>query len=280
MTDRRETLKIRARGASRTNIGKDSDMIVVTAVLMSLLTATTSVHQEKEFHWKHVIASGRSLEVIGINGSIDVTGGGSEAEVTAVKKGRKSDPDEVEIRVVEHSDGVTICAVYPSRGGRTNECKPGGGHSDTRNNDVQVHFTVRVPAGVRFVGHTVNGDLSAVGLDARAKASTVNGSVTLETTDQGEASTVNGSIHAKIGKTDWSGDLDYSTVNGGITIELPQTASLSLDASTVNGSISTDFPLTIQGRFGPRKMHGTIGQGGRGLRVETVNGSVTLKRRA
>ena len=34
-------------------------------------------------------------------------------EVTATKTGRKSNPAEVEIRVVEHAEGVTICAVYP-----------------------------------------------------------------------------------------------------------------------------------------------------------------------
>ena len=40
-----------------------------------------------------------------------------------------------------------VCAVYPSRNGQPNECKPGhGGRMNTRDNDVNVSFVVRVPA--------------------------------------------------------------------------------------------------------------------------------------
>jgi hypothetical protein len=67
--------------------------------------------------------------------------------VTATKRGRRSDPGSVRIEVVEHGEGVTICAVYPDVDGRRNECRAGdGGHMSTRDNDVNVHFTVRVPA--------------------------------------------------------------------------------------------------------------------------------------
>src|SRR3989442_11593880 len=39
---------------------------------------------------------------------------GSQAEVSAAKHARRSDPASVEIKVVESEDGVTICAVYRS----------------------------------------------------------------------------------------------------------------------------------------------------------------------
>src|SRR2546430_12779216 len=47
------------------------------------------------------------------NGDIDAVAGSGEVEVTAVKHAHRSDPDEVKIQVVQHEDGVTICAVYP-----------------------------------------------------------------------------------------------------------------------------------------------------------------------
>jgi hypothetical protein len=50
---------------------------------------------------------------------------GGAVEVVATKHGRRSDPAEVEIEVVEHAGGVTICAVYPSPGSRPNECRQG-----------------------------------------------------------------------------------------------------------------------------------------------------------
>jgi hypothetical protein len=66
----------------------------------------------------------------------------------------------VEIRAVEHDGGVTICAVYPNSDGRPNECRAGGGHNNTRDNDGEVHFTVRIPRGVVFAPATVNGDVA------------------------------------------------------------------------------------------------------------------------
>ena len=44
-----------------------------------------------------------------------------------------------------------------------------------RDNDVNVEFRVKVPAGVRFVGRTVNGGIEASGITADAEAHTVNG---------------------------------------------------------------------------------------------------------
>ncbi|HEU5219987.1 MAG TPA: DUF4097 family beta strand repeat-containing protein [Gemmatimonadales bacterium] len=234
-----------------------------------------------DFQWKRALASGKTLEIVGINGSIDAVGiPGREAEVLAVKKGRKSDPEEVRIEVVEHPDGVTICAVYPnSRRGEENECREGGkGRNNTRNNDVQVTWTIRVPQGVKFVGRTVNGEIVARRLTAEAEVHTVNGDLTVETTSFANATTVNGSIDARVGTTDWTDDVEFETVNGGITVDLPANASMEVDASTVNGSMSTDFPLTIKGRWGPRRMSGTIGRGGRTLSLSTVNGSMSLRK--
>jgi len=235
----------------------------------------------QDFNWHRALAAGKTIEIVGVNGSIDASGTtGGEVEVAAVKRAHRSDPESVRFDVVEYADGVTICAVYPSASrGEENECRPGGkGHMNTRNNDVEVTWTVRVPRGIRFEGRTVNGHITAEGLTATALAHTVNGSITLETTSWASASTVNGSISARLGRADWTGDTEFSTVNGGITVDLPSEASLNVDASTVNGSMSTDFPLTIKGRWGPRRMNGVIGQGGRSLTLSTVNGGLELRR--
>jgi hypothetical protein len=48
----------------------------------------------------------------------------------------------------------------------------------------------------------------------------------------------------------------------------------------VNGEITTDFPVTIQGRLSKKTLSAKIGNGGRELRLETVNGSIRLGRSA
>jgi len=108
---------------------------------------------------------------------------------------------------------------------------------------------------------------------------TVNGSVGFSTSSYGEASTVNGSIRGAMGAAEWDDGLSFKTVNGTITLDLPPSLSADVRATTVNGEISTDFPLTVTGRVSRRQVQGTIGGGGRRLELETVNGSVRLRRR-
>ena len=233
----------------------------------------------EDFEWHGRVGVGGAIEVKGVNGGIVAEATtGSEVEVVARKSARKSDPNEVTIEVIEHAGGVTLCAVYPTpRGERPNECQPGeGGRMNTRNNDVQVEFTVRVPAGVRFVGRTVNGSIEARGLKADVEAYTVNGSIGISTGGVAQASTVNGSIEAEMG-TALREPLDFETVNGGITLVVPAASGAELRASTVNGDIMTDFPLTVRGRFDRRSVTGTIGRGGPQLMMSTVNGDIRLR---
>jgi hypothetical protein len=49
-------------------------------------------------------------------------------------------------------------------------------------------------------------------------------------------------------------------------------------AETLNGDLISDFPLVVSGRFGPRRLRGTIGQGGRTLELGTVNGTIRLRK--
>ena len=244
--------------------------------------ATAQAQGGNTFEWKGTVLQGNSLEIKGVNGDVraEVASGG-QAEVVATKSSRRSDIASVRVEVVEHGGGVTICAVYPDTDNRPNECVPGdGGRMNVRDNDVKVSFVVRVPPGVKFVGKTVNGDVTTASLTGPVSLRTVNGSVEFSTSGSGDASTVNGEIKGAIGSAMWDGRLEFSTVNGGISLELPQDLQTDVRARTVNGSINTDFPVTAMGRIDRRSLNGTIGGGGnRSLELETVNGSISLKRR-
>jgi len=254
---------------------------ILAALALSALPLVGNA-QTPDFRWHGRLATGKRVEVKGVNGDVRATfTTGSEVEVTAAKHSRRSDHEDVKIEVIEYEGGVTICAVYPTprRARQENKCEVGDSwHSSTDNNDVTVDFDVKIPAGVQFTGQTVNGEMSAEGLRADVKASTVNGSVRVTTTGLAEASTVNGSVYVEMGRADWDNDLDFSTVNGGITVVLPSVLNTEIRASTVNGDMTTDYPLTITGRFGPRRMRGTIGTGGRTLSLSTVNGEIRLRK--
>jgi putative adhesin len=232
--------------------------------------------QGNEWSWHGTVAAGKRLEIRGVSGMIEaVPATGSAVVVTATKRGRESDPDDVRIEVVQDDGNVTICAVYPGRG---NRCGAGDDyHMSTHNNDVEVRFHAEVPAGVAFTGDNVNGGVSASALAGPIEARTVNGGVQIETTaGDASASTVNGSVTAVVRGTG-TGALRFETVNGGITLSLPKNLNADLEAETVNGSIDTDFPITVTGHLDRRHLDGRIGQGGRSLHLETVNGSIRLR---
>lgn len=254
---------------------------IAAASLLALLPLASASAQAGDFRWAGALEQGRTLEIRNVNGDIDATpASGRQVEVVAVKReGRRGDAGAVEIRRVEHADGVTICAVYPApRGKPENTCEPGGGRMNTENNDTEVAFTVRVPAGVRLAVHTVNGGVRATGLRSDVDAGSVNGEVLVSTSGLAEASSVNGRVDVTMGRADWDGTLRFATVNGALSVTLPASVQTDVRAQTVNGDMVSDFPLTVRGKWGPRRMTGTIGQGGRSLMLETVNGEIAIRR--
>jgi hypothetical protein len=233
-----------------------------------------------DFRWTGQLAEGRSLEIKGINGSITaVPAPGAEVVVTAEARGRRSDPNTVRIEVVEHRDGVTVCAVYPTpEGKRENYCAAeADGRMSTNDNDVRVQFRVEVPRGVRFIGHTVNGTVEALGLESDVRAITVNGDIELSTEGFAEAETVNGSIDAVVGSADLGDGVSFSTVNGSISLDLNDAVDADVDASWLNGSFETDLPFALQGRLSRRSARGVLGDGGPRLELSTVNGSIRIR---
>jgi DUF4097 and DUF4098 domain-containing protein YvlB len=261
--------------------------VFTTAVLFLALAGIAHAQAANEFHWSGAIDRGKTIEIKGINGSVRAElSPGAQVEVTADKHGRRSDPRDVRIEVVQENGNVTICAVYPPPAswlgigdGRPNECRPGReGRMNVGRNDANVDFSVRLPEGVRFVGRTVNGSVAGDSLKSDVMLRTVNGRIALSTTGEGDAQTVNGSIEASLGELAGSGRLEFKTVNGSINLRLPRDADADLHAETVNGRFESELPLTVRSMSRRnRRVDGTLGRGGRELDVRTVNGGIRLQ---
>ncbi len=252
--------------------------IVFTLALLA--TLPVSAVEATAFHWTGTLAVGKTVEIKGVNGSVTAETSAGQVEVTALRSGRRSNPNEVRIEVVEHAGGVTICAVYPSDDS-PNECKPGSaGRMNTNNNDVQVNFQVKVPAGVRFSGRMVNGKITATLPQSEVEARTVNGAIHLTGSQVAAAKTVNGALRLNLEKP-FVNPLDVETVNGSIVLEVPSQTRAELDARTVNGSIESDLAITVRGNLSPRRVTGTLGgPGGPRLGAKTVNGSIRIRTRS
>ena len=254
--------------------------VMMGLAVMALGASDAAGQSAESFRWTGTLESGQILEVKDVQGDVIVERiSGDEIEVTTTARARRSDASEVLVDVVEHAEGVTICAVYPTpRGRRENYCAPGSeGRMNSRDNDTQVESRIRLPDGVRLTGRTVNGDVKALGLASDVVLSTVNGDVDVSTTGYAEASTVNGSIDARIGRMNPDGGLSFETVNGSVTLDLPDDLDADLDARWVNGDLDSDLPLRVEGRVSRRRIQGMFGDGGPELSVSTVNGSIRIR---
>jgi len=239
-----------------------------------------TVFSERDFHWQGHLKAGQTLEVINRNGGIDASAAsGDEGRVAGTW--RHGDDNEPFVEVVEYSDGVTICAVY-ARDKSPGRCHRGGVSSESsggwswHGNRASINFDVQVPKGVHFNALTTNGNVVGHNLASVVEAATTNGNVDVSTSEWASASTTNGGIHVSIGNAKWSGELKERTTNGSVDVTLPAGAEFTLDASTTNGGVNTDFPITVQGSFNSKRLSGTIGAGGRDLRVSTTNGGIRL----
>ncbi|MDX1660457.1 MAG: DUF4097 family beta strand repeat-containing protein [Gemmatimonadota bacterium] len=251
----------------------------LTFALATMVVAVPAVAQQTEtFRWEGEIDRGETVSVKGINGEVEARPTtGRTLRVEAQMRSKRGSVRDLDVDVRQTSGGITICGVYPLEDGGTKNACDRGRSGDMRNG-TSIDFVVHVPPGVDFEGRTVNGGIETGDLDGNVSVSTVNGGIEVAGTGTVQAKTVNGAIEAETGAASWDGDLEFKTVNGSITVTLPANANARVEAKTVNGGLDTDFPLTIQGRWGPRRMEGTIGQGGGTLELETVNGAIRLRR--
>ena len=241
-----------------------------------------TVYRENDFHWQANLKPGQTLEIIGRNGGIEATSAtGDAAQVEGIKESH-GDANEVFVEVVEYADGVTICAVY-EKDAQPGHCHRGGADSDHHgwswhNNRTKLNFNVKVPRGVVLKAMTTNGGIRCRDLNSVVEAATTNGNVDVATSEWASARTTNGGVTVAMGSATWSGEIELMTTNGSVHAWLPASSEFKVRAATTNGGIHTDFPVTVVGSFGSKDLSGTVGAGGRDLRLATTNGGIDIRK--
>jgi DUF4097 and DUF4098 domain-containing protein YvlB len=252
---------------------KSGILLVISSLLLSAV-ATADVKETEQFSFD--ISEGGRLSLENINGEITVTGGsGSTIEVTARKKAGSQDYlDDMKVVVDASSDYVRIETKHPK--------SKGGWRVFGNDNSGSVSYEVTVPANIDLdTISTVNGSVTISAVSGTVKAETVNGDLdTSDLSSNVSLETVNGSIEARFDRLDGDQRVSAEAVNGKITLKLPSDASARINAETVNGSIDgDDFGLEVEKGFVGRDMDGEIGNGDARISLDTVNGSIRIKKR-
>lgn len=254
----------------------ETTRLLVLALLLAVPAGATT---NSDYRWEGPVTGKRVIEIRNINGPIHaVPSKDGRLEVVAIRTSRHYDPAEVKIESFVDGDHLVFCSVYPAKAGNPeNTCDSRGSHNSSTS-DVQVEYRVKVPAGVRFDAHTVNGDVDVDGLAGPVDAKTVNGEIKVSTASWAEAATVNGSVNVAMSGRGWPDALDFKTVNGDIVLNLEGAPDADLVAETMHGAIDSEFPLEVTGRVRRNRLAGTLGKGGTDLALATLNGSIELRR--
>ncbi len=206
-----------------------------------------------------------------VNGDVDITSwDGEQVELDYVIKG-KSDKDleRTEVRIDHKDDLLRVETIH----------RKGGWFSS--NNSASVEYSLRVPAGVELRSiETVNGSLFLYNISSDVKAETVNGEI--EATGLAgdvKLGTVNGGINAQFDQVGGDQRIRMDSVNGRIELSVPDTVDADIKAETVNGSLRNDFDIKVSKGLVGKDMEGEIGAGTASIQLDTVNGSIQIKRR-
>lgn len=272
----------------------------------------------RDLDWSGRVRDGATVRVLTFNGDVAVEAGAGDAvDVQGRARGTAAQRERVTFEVLEHADGVTICARTEWQ-----RCTETGVESESRGSERRdrpsagsANLTVRLPRGVHLHASSGNGDVrvAGAGRDVRAtsgngqvdvlgaggavRATSGNGAVTVSdagggvnassgngritvTTSQGpvKASTGNGAIDVRMASLRGTEDMEFSSGNGRITVRLPDDFAGELDLGTGRGDAYSDFPVTVQGRIQRTRLRGTVGGGGPTVRLRSGNGDVEVRK--
>jgi DUF4097 and DUF4098 domain-containing protein YvlB len=236
-----------------------------------------SFDETERFEQSYPINADGRVSVSNINGSITVEAWDrNEVRLEAVKRAENREAlDAIDLKIDSESKSFRLVVDHG---------KARYGDRKVWNRSVaEVQIKLTVPRGAELNEiEAVNGSVTVSNFTNITRVSAVNGEVNA-TNLRGTASleTVNGSVKCDFDRLDPGSKISLSTVNGRVTLALPSDLNATLRADTMNGSIDNDFGLPVRkGEYVGRDLHGRVGSGGAEIKLESVNGPLTISRKA
>ena len=231
----------------------------------------------ERFEQTYPLNSTGRVSVSNINGSITIEAWDrNEVKLSAVKTADSRETlNDVQISVESKPDFLEIETDYQNWRNRN-------GENWKENRRIKVDYRLTVPrTAVLNEIQAVNGSVIVSDMNNYTKVSAVNGQVKA-TNLSGTAilSTVNGETQADFSTVQPTSKISLSTVNGQVTLLIPSDVNATVKADTLNGSIVNNFGLPVRkGQYIGRDLHGRIGSGEAQIKLNSVNGGLTINRK-
>lgn len=249
----------------------------------------------------HTFSNTKKIDVDVISGSVEIIGdGGNNIRVTGERVIHAADQQQFarakqdDVLDMNEKDGTAqIYENGPFRNNSNNRSNDNHGFHENsdRQYNVDWNLTVHVPREIALHLRNVNGSIKTENTNGTFDIKAVNGSVTgASLAGSGTISTVNGPTVIAF-RENPKADSTFSSVNGKVDVTYQANLAAEFDLRTVNGGMFTDFESVVLASSGGAsskngkfvyKSHGNsrirIGSGGPQIRMETVNGSIQIRK--
>lgn len=235
-------------------------------VVLAIAIPAAASQFRDEFHKTYPVAPSVNVSLSNINGSVRITAWDrNEVQLDAVKTANTQEKlNQAEIRVDASENRIHIQTHYPEH--------------INNNNPATVEYELHVPRMARLDKiDLVNGKLDIDGVKGAVSGASVNGSITGRgLTGDVELSTVNGGVSSELIDLGNARHVKLSSVNGHVELAMPKDANAHLTANTVSGSITSDFALNIHKGWVGSDLDTTMGSGTTRVELSNVNGSIKI----
>jgi uncharacterized protein YaiE (UPF0345 family) len=253
--------------------------VTIAAVALVSSAARADTYESTEV-FRFPAASIQSLKLDTVNGYIHCSGTtGDEIEITALFKIKA--PTEADATAFRDTITIDVTESDAQLNVKTRIPRSSSGFWSWlfgKRKEAVVNYQIALPAHIAAQLESVNGQIKVESVQGDLHLGAVNGAIRVKgAASARRVNTVNGSIHIEFETFAQTEAAKIETVNGSVTVSLPADAAFKLHSSTVNGAIRCDFPLNEGFEQSRRSLKATVNSGTTPLRLETVNGSITVQ---
>jgi hypothetical protein len=252
--------------------------------------ASGSATVAESFSFQVEVANQTRIEVLGVNGPIDVVGspGATRAEIWGERRVTSQSTEDarsylnqlqVQVSAAGASNIILVKTVQPSQ---------------THGRDLEVVYHLRIPARLEAFVDNINGSVRLDSVAGQVGVELINGTVRInEVSGNTSVHLTNGNVY--LATSSGSMETSVAVVNGNIDAGLPMPLQALCELHTVNGTIALRIPQNTSAQFSagvtsgtisltglslqnanttPTSMSGRLGNGDGRIKLGTVNGSI------
>ncbi len=251
-------------------------LFFILAALFTLSSVNCSLrrYEKRETSEYKIDLTGKTKVTLdNVSGTIKVYKGDSTAglivkaeKIAKVKKRDLEKPfTEASVEIDSSSDAVHISSEIEKEKGFFKFDIDGG---------TKINYTITLPPGVKFTIDNTNGNVELNDLVNDLDVSVINGNVDIDKISGDDKFDItNGKLR---GYMDSSKGLTVNIVNGGVSFDLGKNFTGNFKIETVNGKITQDnldFAAAVSEK---NSFKGKIGDSNSEIKIDIVNGKVSL----